>query len=200
MQAPPRHHADRSGEESRQREETARLEAIRQAEVEKARLDAENRARMDAMRQQQEHERHIAAIKEGSGKKKIVIISSIGGVFLVMALVIGGLAAKNASDKSKAELAAKEQQLTEQQAALSKLQKQAQEQEAAVAGLEGEVQNAKDEKARQAAQEALQRAREQQKATQRQIQQRRSTTPGPGGGPPRPACNCTPGDPLCSCL
>ena len=42
------------GDEARMREETARLEAIRHGEVEKARVEAEGVARMQALRRQQE--------------------------------------------------------------------------------------------------------------------------------------------------
>jgi colicin import membrane protein len=49
-------------DEQRTREEAARLDAIRTAEIEKARIEAEQRARMEAMAAQQQHERSLAVI------------------------------------------------------------------------------------------------------------------------------------------
>ncbi len=53
-------------EEQRRREEEARLEAMRQAEIEKARAEAEHRARMEALTSQQAHEQELAKHKPTS--------------------------------------------------------------------------------------------------------------------------------------
>jgi colicin import membrane protein len=50
-------------EKQRAREEAARLEALRQAELERSRVDAEARAQLEVLAKQHEHERRIEAIR-----------------------------------------------------------------------------------------------------------------------------------------
>jgi colicin import membrane protein len=192
----------RRTEEQRQREETARVEAIRHAEVERARLDAENAARLEAMKHHQEHERHLTAIKEKTGKKQVVMIAVGVAALLVVALVGGGFGIKALLDRNAAEASAHQRELAAKTEELGKLQRELNEQNAAVAQLEDAVKNAKDEASKEAAQKALQAAQQRQAETSKAIKTR-----GVPGGPapikpstPRPACNCQPGDPLCSCI
>jgi colicin import membrane protein len=80
---------------------------------------------------------------------------------------------------------------------------QLKEQSDSVASLQNAVQNAKDDAARAAAQAQLDEAKRQQEATKGALNRTRPSGGGGGGGgtkPNRPACNCTPGDPLCSCI
>jgi colicin import membrane protein len=190
----------RRAEESRQREETARLEAIRHAEVERARLDAENAARMESMRRHQEHERQLTAIKESKGKKQAVFIAVAAAVFLVVGGIGGGYAFYQKSQSADAERARHEKEIGEQRAQVEKLQRELSDQSQAVSQLEDAVKNAKDEAAKQDAQKALIAAQQRQAAT-RQALGRVNTTSTPASKPiNKPACNCQPGDPLCSCI
>jgi colicin import membrane protein len=186
-------------EEGRAREENARLEALRQGEVERARVDAEGRARMEAMAAQQQHERSLAAINQDKSKKNLRNII-IAGVAIV---VIGGATGiffvkKNLDEAGARETAAKQQaELAQQEKA--KLEAQIKESDAKQNTLNAQLASAKDEATRLALQKQLEEEQEKGKALKR----------GGGGGPrpagggaykPKAACNCTPGDPLCSCL
>jgi colicin import membrane protein len=192
-------------EDQRLREEQARVDAIRHAEVERARLDAENAARMEAMRRQQEHEAQLVRIKEGSGKKKAMLIA--GGVagLLLIGAVGAGVAFKINNDKATAIQAAKDQEIAQKQAQLDKLMSDLKAQSDQVEQLNSAVANAKSDADRVAAQQRLADAQKAQQATQAQVANIRRTGGGGGGGgggatKPRPACTCQAGDPLCSCL
>jgi colicin import membrane protein len=89
-------------EEQRAREEAARLEAIRQAEIEKARVEAENQARMEALRRQQEHEKELEHVRQSSGKKRLTYIAVGASFILVAALVGGGIFVKGKIDEANA--------------------------------------------------------------------------------------------------
>lgn len=75
----------RRQEEQRSREEQARVDAIKQAEVERARLEAENRARMETLARQQAHEKEIAALSQDKSKKnlRLIVGLTIGALFIV---------------------------------------------------------------------------------------------------------------------
>lgn len=186
-------------EEQRVREETARVEAIRQGEVERARLDAENAARLEAMRHQQEHERHITALKEDKGKKQITIIAVAVGVLLLFGAVGGGILFKVQSDKQAAAEKRHQAESAAQQAQVDKLMNELRSQNEAVAGLEASVRDAKDEAARRAAEQRLAEAKNQRAATQGRITSMQTPT-GTKATTPRAACTCQSGDPLCSCI
>jgi colicin import membrane protein len=181
--------------EQRSREEAARLDAIRQAEVEKARLDAENNARHEAMRRQQEHERQLVQMKEQSGKKKLTFWLAGVGAVLLIALVGGGIVIKNSQEQAEratAEKIALEQKITE----LDAEKKRIQDDISKASGAERDALIAK-----------LQ-------AKEAEIETTKSAPASGGGGAvrrsgggskpaaekPAKPCNCQPGDPLCSCL
>jgi colicin import membrane protein len=192
----------RRQEESRLREESARLDAIRTAEVEKARLEAENAARAEAMKRQQEHERQIHAISHDEGKKKLRNTAIGVGALLVVALVGGGFAIFKQSKEREESEARHMAQIAQQTAEREALTRKLEEQNAAVKGLEDSVANAKSEVERAAAREKLAAAQRQAAATRDAIPLAgggRKANAGPGAAP-KPACTCTPGDPLCSCL
>ncbi len=189
----------RRAEDQRQREEAARLEAIRQAEVERARLEAEGQARIAAMAAQQSHERQLAAIKTDEGKKSLRNIL-IGVVVAVLAIGgISGVLVYQGYQKSQAELAAKEADAKKSKEELEKLQKQLAEQDSKVKGLEGSLANAKDETEKAKIQAQLDAAKAAQEETKKTIG-RVGAGGKPGGDAPKAACNCKPTDPLCDCL
>ena len=187
----------RRQEEQRTREETARLEAIRHAEVEKARVEAENAARMEALRRQQEHERQIAVIAQDKSKKNLKFAAFGIGFVLLVVVGGGGMLIKSQSDASAVAEARHKQEIAEQKAAADALQKKLEEQTSAVKSLESDVANAKDEAARA---EALAKLNAAQRAVSNTRQTLTNVSSGSKAAAPRPACTCTPGDPLCSCL
>jgi len=189
-------------EELRSREESARLEAMRQAEVERARVEAENAARIQAMQQQQEHERQLTVIKESQGKKKITYIAVGVGVVAFIGLIGGGIALKTQSDKQAVAEAAHKVEMAEYEAKLQKATKDLDAQNQAVKDLEGAVNNAKTDAEKKAAEAALLAAKEEQRKKAGQVTSFQKGGPPAGGGVSKPAkpCNCQPGDPLCSCL
>ncbi len=184
-------------EDQRSREETARLEAIRVAEVEKARVEAEQRARLEAMAAQQHHERSLAAIHGDESKKKL------RKILLAVAIavpIIGGTAGfliYRSIQENKAQIAAQQAQAAQLEEEKRKLEAQMREQQSKVDGLLSQLSSAKDEATRIALQKQLDEERVKQEAMKKGI----------GGGGARPAAgagapkkSCPPGDPLCSDL
>src|SRR5262249_44232773 len=118
-------------------------------------------------------------------------------------VVIGGLgitfAVKSNNEKQEQLAAAAEQKriADEEQA---KLKAQMAEQLAKVDGLKSQLDSAKDEATRL----ALQKQLDEERAKADKMKPGGGGGPRPstgsGAGPTKPACNCTPGDPLCSCL
>jgi len=191
----------RRAEEQRAREDSARLDAIRHAEMEKARLDAENAARTEQLRHQQEHERQIKALSQDKHKKRLTLIATGAGISLLIALVGGGLYFKNQADERAAETTRHQQELNEKIAEQEKLQTKLKDQMDKIQQLTDEMTNAKDDAARAEAQRKLLEAKNQADATQKAIRNA-APRPGTGGGTSRPKapCNCAPGDPLCNCI
>jgi colicin import membrane protein len=83
---------DRRREEAEQeRERVARLDAMRQAEVERARVEAEQRARLEALTAQQQHEQKIKALETDAGKRRLSRALRMT-VVLSVALIAAGTA------------------------------------------------------------------------------------------------------------
>ncbi|WP_394828873.1 hypothetical protein [Pendulispora albinea] len=187
---------ERLAEEQRQREEAARLEAIRHAEIERARLEAENAARIQQMRNQQEHAERIAALSQDRSKKKLLYIAIGSGAFLVLVLIFGGMAIKSSLDK-QAEL----------EAALTAINQESE-------SLKSKLKNATSPEERA----ELERQIAEKQAQMKELKDNPTAPPqtvkrGPtrpannsntGAGSTSPApdkkCDCKPGDPLCTCL
>jgi colicin import membrane protein len=195
----------RRDEDARKREEDARLAAIHAAEVEKARLDAEYAARLEQMKASQHHEREKLAISQDEEKKKLKRLTGQISIALVaVALIGGGVAFKihSAKQASEARLAEELRQAQEQ---VASFQRKLQEQETIVAQKQAALAAAKDEVERASAQAALDKAQKAVAETQSAIAKIAPKTGGAkaGGaksGGAKAACNCQPGDPLCSCL
>jgi colicin import membrane protein len=201
----------REAEDERQRKifdeqkRQAELQALQEAAIQKARLEAEAQARLAELASRQEHERHINALKHDKSKKTLKIAAIASGVFLLLAVIIGGVTIKKVSDQ-KAEAEKRVQQLQD-----DKLK--AEQEKAAI---KAELENTKDPE--RIAQLQAQLAEKDAKISNlnTDLSNRGSGAaakpraggggggaPPPGGGgapPPKKACNCAPGDPLCSCL
>jgi colicin import membrane protein len=186
-------------EEQRAREEAARLEAIRTAEVEKARVEAEQKARLEAMAAQQQHERSLAQIKHDESKKRLRNML-IGGAVLVV--TIGGALGYFVYTKSvedKAALAAQQAQAQQLEQEKKKFEAQVREQQAKVDSLLSQLASAQDEATKAKLQREIADAQAAQQNIQQQQQRVGGTTtgrPAGGGGGKK----CPPGDPLCSDL
>ena len=185
-------------EEQRRREEEARLEAMRQAEIEKARAEAEHRARMEALTSQQAHEQELAKHKHDKHKKRLQI--TIGVVSAV--LVIGGITTAvlvvqhNQEQEKKAAQLEAQRQATE--AKLNKLQNQFEDARKKETQLRKTLANAKDEAERAKIEAQLAKARKEREQAGRALR----TTGGSGGSKKSaaPAKKCPPGDPMCGTL
>ncbi len=124
-----------------------------------------------------------------------------GSGFLLFVTLFGsGLYIKHQKDVAEAEQAQAAADLAAQKAQTDKLMAELKAQTDSVASLASAVQNAKDDAARAAAVAQLDEAKRAQEATKARINSGRAGDAKPADGRPRPACNCTPGDPLCSCI
>jgi colicin import membrane protein len=190
----------RHGEEQRKKEAAARLEAIRHAEIEKARMEAEQRGKMEAMTQQQAHQLQMSTLQHDEHKKKLqrMVTFSVGGGTI---LLIGSLLLYFGKIKPDAEAreAATRAALVQQAEEAKKLQAQLTEQSQRVNDLMGQLEAAQDEKTRA---ELRRKIQEEQRKRDDLVRPRAPKASGGGEAPPKAAkpCNCQPGDPLCSCL
>ncbi|HEY8041589.1 MAG TPA: hypothetical protein VIF15_17400 [Polyangiaceae bacterium] len=174
---------------------------MQEAAVQRARMEAEAQARLAEMAARQEHERQLHAMGQDKHKKRLTMMLVGLGLLLFVGAIGGGIALKTSHDKAQAA----EMQL---RALQDEKDKADQEQ----ARLKAQLENTKDPEQIAALQAQL--AAEQQKiqSLNSQIGQKGASGPpraggggGGGGGTPKPPtpgkpCNCTPGDPLCSCL
>jgi colicin import membrane protein len=180
------------------------LASMQEAAVHRARLEAESKARLAEMTARQDHERQLTALSQDSHKKRLQFILAGLGVLIVAVAVGGGITIKKTLDETAAA-----------KAQTAQLQGKIDEAEAQRQKLQRDLENTKDPEQIAALQAQL---KEQQDKLQ-QLNQQGTAKPKPaggggggGGGAPaaKPAggggggaskpCNCTPGDPLCSCL
>lgn len=185
----------RRTEEQRAREEAARLEAIRQAEIEKARLDAEQRARMAAMEAQQQHERNLAQLKHDKSKKTLRNALIIGGAVVVLGGSTGGYFIWKNIQAQEAATARAEEDRRKEAEEKAKLLASLAESQKKTDLLLAQLANAKDE----ATKLALQKQLDEERAKTESMKKATPGRPASQGGASKP-CNCTPGDPLCNCL
>ncbi len=193
----------RRAEELRKREEEARLEAIRQAELQKAAHEAEHKSRMEALTAQQAHEQQLAALRTDSQKKKLTIAVGVVAALLVFGGIGGVVAFNNAQEKAEREkailLAQAEQLKAEADQNVRRLEEQlrtsASLSEAQKAALEQQIADAK--KAAESAGKDVSNVKAGSGGSARPSQPRPSTGGGKktGGG-----SSCTPGDPMCGDL
>ena len=175
--------------------------ALQQAAVQKARLEAESTARLAEMAARQDHERQLHALTQDQHKKRLTVVLVCLGVLLLGGLVGGGIVIKNTMDQAAAARA----QANELRDKIDQAEAQSQK-------LKRDLENAKDPEQIEALQRQLadQQAKIQQLNQQAPAKKAGGGGGGGGGGAAKPAggggggsgkpCNCTPGDPLCSCL
>jgi colicin import membrane protein len=198
----------RAEEQERQRrafeeqKRQAELQALQEAAIQKARAEAESQARLAEMTARQEHERHLHALSQDQGKKRLRMMLAGAAALLVVVAVGGGVMINNYVNKANAAEARNRELQAEKDAVEAETHK-----------LKFDLDNTKDP-------EKIAELTQQLQAAQAKAAQLASETPsgggkpvvrpagpannggqkaGGGGGNSRP-CNCTPGDPLCSCL
>jgi colicin import membrane protein len=196
---------DRQRRAFEEKKRHAELAAMQDAAVERARAETEAKARLAEMNARQEHERHLHALTHDKSKKNLKFLLAGLGVVLFVAAIGGGIVIKNSMDKTAAAVASANELRAQIDAAEEKrVALEAQYNAAVAAGvdtkaLQDEIAAEKDKIA------ALQ-----QGGTNAAPRPRAAPAGGGGGAPAaKPAgggggaskpCNCTPGDPLCSCL
>jgi colicin import membrane protein len=194
---------DRERRVYEEKRRAAELAAMQGAAVERAKAETEAKARLAEMTARQEHERHLHVLSQDKGKKNLRMILVGLAVLFVGAAVGGGVYFKNLSDE-KATLAARYREM----------QEKADEAEAQTQKVRAELSNTKDPEKIAALQQQLadaQKAADDAKAKAAEVKKPAYAGGGGGGGggggaapakqtPSKGACNCTPGDPLCSCL
>jgi colicin import membrane protein len=191
---------DRKAFEEQRRQ--TELAAVQQGAVQRARMEAESTARLAEMTARQDHERQLHALTHDKHKKRLQIFLVSLGLLLFAGLIGGGFAIKGAMDKA-----------TAAQAQARELQDKIDQAEAQRQKLQRDLENTKDPEQIAALQKELQDQQAKlQQLNQQSSQPKKAATPsgGGGGGGAKPAggggggsgkpCNCTPGDPLCSCL
>ena len=189
----------RRAEAQRSREEAARLEAIKQAELERAKAEAEHRAQLEAVAAQRQHEAQLAAIAEQSKTKKLKV--GVAAAFVLLAAIMIGLGFAYVQHQRDVE----QQRIASEalRAQSEKLQQQLASEEELRRKFEQELSSVKDEVLKQ------QMVRDKIKAAQDNAPRSGASTgdrPKPATKPtttpkrPETPCNCPPGDPLCSCL
>jgi colicin import membrane protein len=172
---------------------------MQEAAVQRARMEAEAQARLAEMASRQEHERQLHALSQDQHKKRLVGMLIGLGVLLV----VGGGGLGYWAVESHNQAVAAQAQARELQDQIDKAQQDKSRIQAALAKAQADNDQGKIAQLQQELQA------EQAKLQNLQTSQKNrgggggggaaKPTQGTGGGSKGP-CNCTPGDPLCSCL
>jgi colicin import membrane protein len=193
--------AERQRRAFEEQKRQAEIQALQEAAIQKARTEAESQARLAEMTARQEHERHLHALNQDQGKKRLRLMLGGAAALLLVVAVGGGVAVKNSVDKANAA-----------EAHARELQTKIDDTETEMRRVRSDLENAKDpEKIAELTSQlnAMKKERdrlEAEGAAQPGPKPVTHTVAGGGGGAQKPTsgtkapCNCTPGDPLCSCL
>lgn len=189
---------ERRGFEEQRRQ--AELRAMQEATIQRARAEAESQARLAEMTSRQDHERQLHALSQDKHKKRVQMIAVALGVFFFVGAVGAGVVIKNVMDQKNVA-----------EARANQLEADKQEVEQQTSRVKAELEQTKDPEKIAALQSQLEAEQKKldlimtQQATQ---PEKKGAAVGIGGPIPKvkqgekakAACNCTPGDPLCSCL
>ncbi|MBI4703712.1 MAG: hypothetical protein HY744_21590, partial [Deltaproteobacteria bacterium] len=145
----------RRTEEQRAREEAARLDAMRQAEIERARTEAEQQARIQAMAAQQAHERELAMIKSDKTRRRMRLALVAGSLIVVLGIGLGGWKAYTWHQETQMREAATRDALERAKKQAEEARRQQEESERKIAELMKNLDSAKDESERARIREAL---------------------------------------------
>jgi colicin import membrane protein len=193
---------NRRAAEQRQREDAARLEAIKQAELERSKAETEHRAHLQAVAAQREHEAQLVKIRQDSSARRIKVVAIVAIAILGSGFAALGYKWKQDQEtaaRNAAAAAAEQQRLKEENTRIAeegkKLQQQIDAAQAQKAEIEEALRNAKTD-----AEKA--RLRDQQRVAEARLTNLDKESAANKSARPRvkPKCDCTPGDPLCSCF
>jgi colicin import membrane protein len=179
-------------DEARKREETARLDALRQGEIERARVEAEKQAQIQAMKAQQDHAMQLAVLKEDKHKKNLTIGISIAVGVLVIGGSIGTWQILKAREEAHQQEVLAQIELRKQEDEKRRLQAKLDEQAKKVDELIQQLSEANSDAKRAELASQLAAARAEQDKLKRGF-----------GGPKKPGdtsgpkSSCPPGDPMC---
>jgi colicin import membrane protein len=192
---------DRERRAFEEQKRQAEIRALQEATLHRAKAEAEAQARLAEMTSRQDHERQLHALSQDKHKKRVQTIAiALGVLFALGAVGAGTVIARVMDQKNKAEQYAHQLETDKQE----NEQKQAQ--------LRAELEQTKDPEkiaALQSQLEEQQRKLEQIRTQQGQAPERKPAVGGAAAAAPTHTaqkaptgkpCNCTPGDPLCSCL
>lgn len=191
--------AERQRRTFEEQKRQAELQALQEAALQRAKMEAESQARLAELTARQAHEQQLHALSQDKSKKRLQFFLVGLGVLLFALAIGGGVMIKQAVDKANAAEAYARQ--------LESDKKQAEDQEFK---LKEQLASAKSPEEVEAINAQLRKTQEDLAKIQAAQQTgggpvRHPPVAGPAQGP-RPAgkagapCNCTPGDPLCSCL
>jgi colicin import membrane protein len=153
---------------------------------------------MEALTAQQAHEQQLAALNSDEGKKRLKMFVGIAVGVLLVAVIGGGIAFKNAAEKAEKEKAAAEARIAVAEAESKRLKDTFEAAQKREEELKSSLASAKDEATRAKLEAELSKATEQKKQAGAAMHSSGGSAK-PSGGAAKP-CNCPPGDPLCSCL
>ncbi|NOU30694.1 MAG: hypothetical protein HOO96_22570 [Polyangiaceae bacterium] len=175
---------------------------MRQAEVERARVEAESRGRLEQMARTQAHERELAALAQDKKKKRLSLMVGIGGAVLLLTIVSSGVALKLQADAKADADRRHQEEASEHQAKIDKLEAAARSQHDEVERLKSDVEHAQGA-AKAEAQAKLTAAQTKEREAQDALKHGTAGVSGPGvsgpAGPVKPKanCKCPEGDPTC---
>jgi hypothetical protein len=130
--------------------------------------------------------------------RALTMLAATIGSLLFVALVGGGLFIKHQHDVTEAQANAQAAELAAEKAETERLMAELRAQTDTVSALQASVRNARDDAARAAALARLEEAKQAAETTHSALVRHQRTSTAGGGA--RPTCNCSPGDPLCSCI
>ena len=193
---------NRRAAEQRQREDAARLEAIKQAELERSKAETEHRAHLQAVAAQREHEAQLVKIRQDSSARRTKIVAIVA-----IAILGSGFAALGYKWKQDQELAARnaataaaeQKRLKEENDRIGEESKRLQQQIEAAQTERTRIEEALG-KAKTDAEKRLLVLQQQQNQAKLSTLGNQEAANKAARPRPKPKCDCTPGDPLCSCF
>jgi colicin import membrane protein len=191
--------AERQRKAFEEQKRQAELQALQEAALQRAKMEAESQARLAELTARQAHEQQLHALSQDKSKKRLQLFLVGLGILLFALAIGGGVMIKQASDRAAASEAYARQ--------LESDKKQAEDQESK---LKAQLVTAKSQEEVDAISAQLKKTQDDlakiQDAQKNGAPTVRHPVTGGGGAQAKPAarpgvpCNCTPGDPLCSCL
>lgn len=191
--------AERQRRAFEEQKRQAELQALQEAALQRAKMEAESQARLAELTARQAHEQQLHALSQDKSKKRLQLFLAGLGILLFALAVGGGALIKQAVDKANAAEAYARQLESDKKQAEDQESKLKQELASAKSPEEVEAINAQLRKT----QEDLAKIQAAQQTGGAPVRHTAVAGPAQGARPagkPGAPCNCTPGDPLCSCL